>query len=67
MQVKREKSTHEASSKLCSDGQEFVLEVLDHRLHATVEDIKVRLVGKLQQVCVDVKLALHHVYRSNLG
>ena len=44
--------TYKARSKLRRDGQEFVLEVLDHTFHAAIEDIEVRLVGKLQQVCV---------------
>ena len=50
--LERERNgTYETSSKLGRDGQEFVLEVLDHTFHAAVEDIKVRLVGKLEQVC----------------
>jgi hypothetical protein len=40
--------THEARCKLCRDGQEFVLEMVDHTLHTATEDIKIRLVGELQ-------------------
>jgi hypothetical protein len=43
----KDKGTHQTRSKLCRDRQEFVLEMLDHSLHATIEDIKVRLIGKL--------------------
>ena len=43
--------TYETRSKLCGSRQEFVLEVLNHSLHAAIQDVKVRLVGQLQQVC----------------
>jgi hypothetical protein len=50
--IQKWNDTYKARSELRRDGQEFVLEMLDHTFHAAVEDIKVRLVGKLQQVCV---------------
>ena len=67
--IRERNDTHEASSKLCRDGQEFILEVLDHTLHAAVEDIKVRLVGKLQQVYMTISShsSTSSASGSNLG
>lgn len=50
--IRKWNGTYKARSKLRRDGQEFVLEMLDHTFHAAVEDIKVRLVGKFQEVCM---------------
>jgi hypothetical protein len=47
-EIRKWNDTYKARSKLRCDGQEFVLEMLDHTFHAAVEDIKVSLVGKLQ-------------------
>ena len=42
--------TYQASGKHSCDRKELSLKLVNHNLHTVVEDIKVRLVGHLEEI-----------------
>jgi len=47
---KKKGGTNQTRSKHSGHRQELGLELIDHDLHAAVEDVQIRLIGHLQQI-----------------
>jgi len=49
-QKRKKGGTNQTRSKHSSHRQELGLELINHDLHAAVEDVQIRLIGHLQQI-----------------